>query len=291
MHQIRYFVATISTLNFTRAAKMCNVTQPALTRAIQKLEEELGGPLFRREGRNTHLTELGRVVRPRLEQALALTRVAREEALDFFNMVNAKLDLGCMCTIAPDSVISLVESFTKNAQELRLIIHEGPGRELVEKLMDGELDVAILALPEMQDELEALPLFEENYVITFPKDHRFRNFDSVAVADLEGERYLRRINCEYLDGFHKSSETFDVTMDVRFESENENWIQAMVLADLGCAIMPQSLVRHPELHQRPLVSPSASRTISVVTRRGRRHSPQVDYFINLCKSFDWDRTD
>ena len=59
MKQVRYFVAVAETLNFTRAAEQCNVTQPALTRAIKQLEFELGGDLIRREGRNTHLTDLG----------------------------------------------------------------------------------------------------------------------------------------------------------------------------------------------------------------------------------------
>jgi len=68
MHQIRYFLAVCETLNFTRAAENCNVTQPALTRAIQKLEDELGGLLFRRERHLTHLTDLGRLMRPQLEQ-------------------------------------------------------------------------------------------------------------------------------------------------------------------------------------------------------------------------------
>src|SRR5688500_7147290 len=70
MHQIRYFLAVCSTLNFTRAAEQCNVTQPALTRAIQKLEEELGGLLFRRERKLTHMTDLGNLVRPQLEGIL-----------------------------------------------------------------------------------------------------------------------------------------------------------------------------------------------------------------------------
>ncbi|MFK7943544.1 MAG: LysR family transcriptional regulator [Paracoccaceae bacterium] len=91
IHQMRYFVAMSEHLNFTHAAETCNVSQPALTRAIQKLEDELGGPLFRREGRRTHLTELGRMVRPRFEQALSLTDLARDEALDFSQTVNAKL--------------------------------------------------------------------------------------------------------------------------------------------------------------------------------------------------------
>src|SRR5882757_8481087 len=71
MHQVRYFLAVAETLNFTRAAEKCNVTQPALTRAIQKLEEELGGLLLRRERNLTHLSDLGRLMKPHLEQILS----------------------------------------------------------------------------------------------------------------------------------------------------------------------------------------------------------------------------
>ena len=70
MHQVRYFVALCETLNFTRAAEKCNVTQPSLTRAIKLLEEELGGPLFNRERNQTHLTELGRLMEPHLREVL-----------------------------------------------------------------------------------------------------------------------------------------------------------------------------------------------------------------------------
>jgi len=69
MQQVRYFLAVSRTLNFTRAAEECNVTQPALTRAIKQLEDELGGELIRREGRNTHLTDLGNRMRPLLSNA------------------------------------------------------------------------------------------------------------------------------------------------------------------------------------------------------------------------------
>ncbi len=67
MHQIRYFLAICECLNFTRAAEQCHVARPSLTRAIKKLEAELGGPLLRRERNHTHLTELGRLIRPHLE--------------------------------------------------------------------------------------------------------------------------------------------------------------------------------------------------------------------------------
>ena len=78
MQQVRYFVALADTLNFTRAAEKCNVSQPALTRAIQQLEHEFGGPLFHRERGNTHLSELGRMMLPYLQTVEEQTKAARE---------------------------------------------------------------------------------------------------------------------------------------------------------------------------------------------------------------------
>src|SRR3974390_2818595 len=80
MHQVRYFLAVCRTLNFTKAAEECNVAQPSLTRAVQKLEDALGGPLFHRERANTHLTELGRLMLPHLEQTYAASQAAKSLA-------------------------------------------------------------------------------------------------------------------------------------------------------------------------------------------------------------------
>src|SRR5262249_26510587 len=100
MHQIRYFLALCEELNFTRAAKRCNVSQPSLTRAIRMLEEELGGPLFHRERSNTHLSELGRIVKPYLEQVGREAEEALRQAQDFVRLKQTSLRLGLMCTIA-----------------------------------------------------------------------------------------------------------------------------------------------------------------------------------------------
>src|SRR4029453_10951985 len=101
MHQIRYFLAVCNTLNSTRAAEQCHVTQPALTRAIQKLEEELGGLLFRRERHLTHLTDLGLLMKPHFGQVLSETDAARSTASSFLKLERATLKLGVMCTIGP----------------------------------------------------------------------------------------------------------------------------------------------------------------------------------------------
>ena len=108
MHQIRYFLALCDELNFTRAAQISNVSQPSLTRAIKMLEEELGGPLFHRERANTHLSELGRTVKPYLQQVYREAEKAKRQAEDFVRLKQTPLRLGLMCTIAPNQMLEFI---------------------------------------------------------------------------------------------------------------------------------------------------------------------------------------
>src|SRR4029079_18585121 len=96
MHHIRYFLAVCETLNFTRAAEKCNVTQPALSRAIQQLEEEVGGLLFRRERSLTHLTDLGGLLKPRLQQVIDEVDGVKKDIKRFLTLEDANVTLGIM---------------------------------------------------------------------------------------------------------------------------------------------------------------------------------------------------
>ncbi len=110
LHQIRYFLALGETLNFTKAAEVCHITQPALTRAIRNMEEELGGLLFSRERNNTHLTELGRLIEPHLTEIMARAGEAKQTAARFIKLEKAQLSLGVMCTISPVAICQLPQS-------------------------------------------------------------------------------------------------------------------------------------------------------------------------------------
>ena len=130
MHQIRYFLAVCETLNFTRAAEACNVSQPSLTRAIKGLEDELGGPLFRRERNNTHLTGLGEMMRPHLSQVLIETDAAKERAKSFAKLDDVELKLGMMCTIGPRRFVPFLQAFRERHPKVRLIVQDGSNNEL-----------------------------------------------------------------------------------------------------------------------------------------------------------------
>src|SRR3954471_2368832 len=148
MHQIRYFLAVAETLNFTRAAEQCHVSQPALTRAIQQLEEELGGLLLRRERKLTHLTDFGRLIEPHLRQVHADTEATKSTARKFLNLQQAHIRLGVMCTIGPARFMTFLAAFRNANPGCELTLVEGVPSGLSRMLMEGELDLAVMAQPE-----------------------------------------------------------------------------------------------------------------------------------------------
>ena len=139
MHEIKYFLVLAEELNFTRASERCNVSQPSITRAIKMLEAELGGPLFHRERSNTHLSELGRMMKPYLEQVYAEAQNAKRRAAEFASLKKTPLRLGLMCTIAPDNLIDFIKAVLERHPGVSLKIADAPARQLEDDLLAGEL--------------------------------------------------------------------------------------------------------------------------------------------------------
>lgn len=280
IHQVRYFLALTETLNFTRAAEQCNVAQPSLTRAIKQLEAELGGPLFRRERNNTHLTELGRTMLPYLEQIHTNLSAAKERAQDLAALKSASLDVGLMCTIGPTKLVDLLGRFRGNQPDVELRLQDGRGQLLQDRLIAGELDVAVMGLPGGLDErLNTIPLFSEQFMITFGPRHRFGAMAEIPASELHDEPYISRANCEYAEHARSLIKERGVSVRVLYRSEREDWVMAMILAGLGWGFTPECGVSLPGVEARRLVDPEIERTIHLATVRGRPHSPAVGAFV------------
>jgi DNA-binding transcriptional LysR family regulator len=279
-YQVRYFQALCETLNFTRAAEKCNVSQPSLTRAIQNLEGELGGPLFHRERQNTHLTELGRTMRPYLEEVMAQTEAAKERARQFVKLKDAPLSIGVMCTIGPKKLLPLFTEFQSRYPGVDIAFRDARAQVLQEMLIQGELDVAIFGIPdEIDTRYHAMALFDERFVIAFAPGHRFEPLSAVRLRDFNGERYVSRANCEYGDYMRALAAKQGVEPIRPYRSERDDWIQVMALAGLGFTFIPEFAITVSGLEVRPLIEPEVQRTVNVVTVRGRPHSPAVGAFV------------
>lgn len=289
MHQIRYFLAVAEELNFTRAADRCHVAQPSLTRAIKLLEEEMGGVLFHRERANTHLTELGRSVRPHLQDAMDRSEAAKVIAHNFKTLKKLNLKLGVMCTIAPTELVNLIGAIRTRHPGIEVEMVDASARELNDKLLDGEIDVAIYCLPtdEMSDKLLLRPLFRERMMIVLHPEHRLATRNAIRVADLDGEHYVNRAKCEFRGYIGACFNEQGVNCEVVFRSERDDWVLAMIASGQGFGFMPANCVSNADVVTRPLIDPEVWREVNLATVRGRPHSPAVAALVKEARRIDW----
>jgi len=253
------------------------------------LEAELGGPLLHRERAKTNLSELGRMVLPHLEQLLAASFTARQVAQEFSLLKKTTLKLGIMSTIAPDQIIDLVSSILNKNEGVELHLCDANAKDLRARLLDGTLELAIYALPgqEPDDRLHSIPLFREQMVITLHPNHRLSREKSVRAVELNGERYIHRVNCEFAGYADKILQDLGVTCQPSYWSERDDWTLAMVAAGLGFGFLPANSASHPKVVGLPVVEPEFWRDVSLVSVRGRPHSPAVGALVREAMRKKW----
>src|SRR3954462_5880721 len=197
LHQVRYFLAVASTLNFTRAAEQCNVTQPALTKGVQKLEQQLGGQLIHRERQLTQLTDLGKEVLPLLARTMASAETVRRKAKDFQRKEVAPLKIGLAPSISASLVLDPIAEIAKFVPGLRVELREGTAEKLVELLLEGEISAAMVGdVQDIPARIDDWLLFEERYVAVLAPTHRLANRPSIGVDDLRETVVLERAGCD-----------------------------------------------------------------------------------------------
>jgi DNA-binding transcriptional LysR family regulator len=288
MTEIKYFLAVCEALNVHRAAEHCHVTQPALTRAVQKLEAELGGQLFCRDKGRVELTEFGRLMLPQLREVLERRDHARTIARSFLKLEAAPLTLGVMCTIGPVLFVAFLNAFREHHPGVEVTVVENVPARLSELLLNGSLDVALMAQPESFDpRLKVVPLYRERFGLAFPAGHPFEQRNTLHVSDVRDQTYLSRVNCEYRDYLIELCGEFGVGFHRGFKSEREDWIMTMVAAGMGICFLPEYSAVHPGIRHRLVANPDVVRTVSVVSTAGRTLPPAALAFIDQTSRYDW----
>ncbi len=288
MSQIKYVLASAKTLNFTKAAANCNVSQPALTKAIKTMEAQLGAPLFHREGKRILLSDFGRSMLPHLQQIMAETDAAQTLAENFRLLNDVPVRLGVMSTVGHVRLSRFLSKFQKDYDGVEVAVSEASLSELKSKLENGDLDLAILnPLDAFSDGFNVTELYNERYIVIIAPGHALADKNAIRLADLSGQPYVDRLACEMREMVMGVCRDTGVDLYARFRSEREDWVQAMVLAHIGFAFMPEYSVNLPELLQRPLVEPSLSRTISMINVSGRQFSPAVSALVRSAQCFGW----
>jgi LysR family hydrogen peroxide-inducible transcriptional activator len=188
--QLRYFEAVARLGHFGKAAEHCAVTQPALSMQIQELERELGVRLVNRRPKGAVLTEAGREIARRASRILTEVRDLKDCARQVGRPLAGPLNLGIIPTVAPYVLPPLLPSLRQHYAELELRVRETHTAHLKEALLEGSLDLLLLALPLEHADIETLPLFEDRFLLALPASRRVKSGMRATPDLLEKDRLL-----------------------------------------------------------------------------------------------------
>jgi DNA-binding transcriptional LysR family regulator len=287
LHQVRYFLAVAKTLNFTRAAEQCNVTQPALTKGVQKLEQELGGQLIYRERQLTQLTDLGKEVLPMLERTLASAEAVQRRAQDFQRREIAPLKIGLAPSISASLVLDPIADIAKFVSGLQVELREETAEDLVELLLEGEINAALIGdIREMPPRIDAWVLFEERYVAVLSPTHHLANLPAIAAEDLRETIVLDRMGCDVASKIQNVCFP-DADRRMGHSSAHDLHLQHMAAAGFGLILAPEHMPRLPALKSIPIEGDPVWREVRLLAVQGRRYSPALDAFVKVSRVRDW----
>ncbi|MFI5981508.1 LysR family transcriptional regulator [Streptomyces sp. NPDC051555] len=277
--RLAYFVAVARHEHVTRAAQELGVPQPTLSRAIVRLERDLGVTLFARKGRTVALTTAGRTFLASAEQALdGIARAAASLQRDA-DPEAGKVAFGFLHTLGPETVPGLIRAFRVDHPRVRFSLVQNYGEAMLERLRAGELDLCLTSpLPDAPD-LVARRLDEQRLRLVVPDDHRLAGRKRIRLAEAAEETFvtlesgygLRRITDDLCAeaGF---------TPRVAFEGEEAETLRGLVAAGLGVALLPPPAVPRPGVVELTVTAPRAVREIGLAWLDGHPDTPPVAEF-------------
>lgn len=288
LHQVRYFLALAELRNFTWAAKQCNVSQPALTKAVQKLEHELGGALIHRERRLTQLTDLGKLVLPMLERTFAAAEAVRQHAEEFRRKKVAPLKIGLSPCVSATLAMGPLAELAGRMPGLQVELVDAQKDDLPEMLLEGAVNVALVGDPGfLPDRIDRWRLFEERILVVAPTWSPIADFQAVPLGALADAVWLDRPACDVTQRFLQAHFPHGRPARVGPRAWKDAHVQDMVLAGLGIMLLPEHCSRIPNLIARPIEGDPLLREVDLLVVAGRRYSPAVEAFVKVARALDW----
>ncbi|MES2742868.1 MAG: LysR substrate-binding domain-containing protein [Pseudomonadota bacterium] len=286
--ELKYIVAVARAKHFGHAAEACYVAQPTLSVAIKKLEDELGVVLFERGGAEISVTPLGAQIVAQAERVLEQTAAIKELAKQNKDPLAGPLRLGVIYTIGPYLLPPLVKSMIDTVPQMPLILQENFTVRLLEMLRQGELDVAIMALPLPEHGMSMQELYDEPFVVAMPRHHPWHTRHRIRADDLKAENMLLLGNghcfrdqvlevCPEMARFSTPGNGMQRT----FEGSSLETIRHMVASGIGLTVLPRTSVpdmaaQDGMLAFRPFEAPVPSRRVVIVWRKSFTRKAAID---------------
>ena len=279
LNELRYIVAVARERHFGRAAEACRISQPTLSVAVRKLEDELGVALFERAPGEITVTPVGRRIIEQAQRVLEEAALIKSLASQGQNELVGVLRLGVIYTIGPYLLPHLIPRLHRRAPDMPLQIEENYTATLSERLKAGELDVLILSLPFDEPGISTQAVYEEPFVVLMPLGHPLEQaavIDSATLAEQEllllgpGHCFRDQV-LRFCPECHRLSVASD-SMQKTLEGSSLETIRLMVATGIGVTVLPYTSVSgyaHASdlLSIRPFADPAPTRSVALAWRK------------------------
>jgi DNA-binding transcriptional LysR family regulator len=276
LRHLRYFEAVARYSHVTRAAAELHIAQPALSKQVSQLEQELGVALFDRVGRNVRLTEAGEALLPHVRAILAQIESARAEMSERVGLRRGRARIGTPPSVGTQLLPKALSSFHDRYPGIELRLFEAGIQTLLELLESGMADVAIASLPVDDPNLTVVPLFSEDLVIVLSKEHPLAEQQSVAMTDLKHEQWiLSPDNYELRDATLNACKKAGFAPQVALDGGEMDTLLRLVVAGVGIAMVPSLVVQNIccEMAVLTINDQNIQRSLGLVWRSDRVASP------------------
>lgn len=281
LNELRYIVAVAQELNFRRAAEKAYISQPALSLAIQKLEQELAIKLFERGKNSITITPTGRAVIEQAQRVLEEAERIREIALQGQNQLSSPLRVGIIHSVGPYLLPDLIPALKSIAPHMPLEVEENITANLESRLRNGKLDVILIALPFGDASILTRPLYDEPFSVVVNIEHRWFARHSIRAQELTEEKVLLLDN-----GYCFSNQVVEACPELNRkgaeiqQGTSLETIRNMVASGLGITVLPASAnsarYRSPLLKTIPFAKPAPSRRIALAWRKSFARTQAID---------------
>lgn len=289
--QLRYFQTVARLQHMTQAAEQLNITQPALSRTISRLEDDLGVPLFERTGRQIKLNEYGKIFLHHLEQSFVVLDQAQKKINDLAQLNHNSLTVG---TTNVSLFFTIAAAFLQQHPEIRIHQYLRSSSEMYDALDVGEFDLCISTEPIEGEDVEWIPFFTEEVFLLVPREPRFLNLSTIPLIEMKNEKFISMTSAyESVNLVRRLCLGAGFTPMISFEGSDSLMIAEMVIAGLGVSFIPKQLwQRHAELFQHRLhvlqiTEPQCTITVGMLKINNRYLSQAGRKFYSYVVNNQW----
>ncbi|MBW8351631.1 LysR family transcriptional regulator [Bacillus sp. IITD106] len=285
LRDIKAFIEVANHRSFTKAAENTYISQPSLSKAVKKLEEELQVELFDRSTRNLQLTDAGKIVYKQGQLAFSSLNEMHNLLKELVDVAVGEIKFGIPPLIGTLFLPHIASTFKEKYPNVRLELVE-LGAKLIEQLVEeGKIDLGLIVLPVDESIFNIYPFFSDEFVLCIHREHPLANRESVALHELKDEQFIIFSKNFTLHNFIiNACKDVGFNPSISYKSSQWDLILELVASKLGIALLPKILFErqsNPTIKIIPLESPTLLWNLGLVTKKGAYHSFALRKFLEL----------